>query len=210
MIQLNYSSYFERLNVKRVIFSSGKVQWTTLYLWEQGQNLGRKVLTWGDPCRWAALWKLQSLTALQVSKETRSQDRVGPSWTLEEDPSWEACSRAKARHSWSRVHLQKPRLGGFRFRLDRHPVWRLVCLVRGSGYFKHDARCHLGGRVTPHPGTPLSQGSWVNTTPTHGPNWPSVVEIPWMHLRVKYLHSIDFPFICGKSICFSWFPVFAF
>ena len=60
------------------------------------------------------------------------------------------------------------------------------------------------------PRDPLSQGSWVNTTPTHGPNWPSVVEIPWMHLRVKYLHSIDFPFICGKSICFSWFPVFAF
>ena len=51
----------------------------------------------------------------------------------------------------------------------RCPVWRLICLVRGSGRFKHDARCHLGGRVTPHPGTPLSQGSWVNTTPTHGP-----------------------------------------
>ena len=135
--------------------------------------MGRKVLTRGDLCRWVALCKLQSLTALQVSKETRPQDRVGPSWTLEEDPSWEACSRAKARHSWSRLHFQKPRLGGFRFRLDRCPVWRLICLVRGSGCFKHDARCHLGGRVTPHPGTPLSQGSWVNTTPTHGPRWPS-------------------------------------
>ena len=97
----------------------------------------------------------------------------GSSWTLEEDPSWEACSRAKARHSWSRLHFQKPRLGGFRFRLDRCPVQRLVCLVRGSGCFIHDARCHLGGMVTPHPGTPLSQGSWVNTTPTHGPRWPS-------------------------------------
>ena len=140
-------------------------------------------------------------------------------------PFLRGSSRAKARHSWSRLHFQKLRLGGFRFRLDRRPVRRIVCLVRGSGCFTHDARCQ--GDTPPR--DPLSQGSWVNTTLTHGPpgtpfprgleSTPhslmalsdhQVVEIPRMDLRVKYLHSIDFLFICGKSICFSWFPVFAF
>ena len=84
-------------------------------------------------------------------------------------PFLRGSSRAKARHSWSRLHFQKLRLGGFRFRLDRRPVRRIVCLVRGSGCFTHDARCQ--GDTPPR--DPLSQGSWVNTTLTHGPKWPS-------------------------------------
>ena len=92
----------------------------------------------------------------------------------------------------------------------RCPVWRLICLVRGSGCFIHDARCHLGGMVTPHPGTPFPRDLESTPHPLMAPGDHQVVEIPRMDSRVKYLHSIDFPFICEKSICFSWFSVFAF
>ena len=62
----------------------------------------------------------------------------------------------------------------------------------------------------PTQGPPFPRGLGSTPPPLTAPGDHQVVVIPRMDSRVKYLHSIDFPFICGKSVCFSWFPVFAF
>ena len=62
--------------------------------------------------------------------------------------------------------------------MDRCPVQRLVCLVRGSGCFIHDARCHLGGKVTRHPGTPFPRDLESIPHPLTDPGDHQVVEIP--------------------------------
>ena len=127
----------------------------------------------------------------------------GSSWTLEEDPSWEACSRTKARHSWSRVHFQKPRLADVQCGGSSAWSGAVAALNMMPG-----VTWVAGWHPTQGPLFPRGLGSTPHLLTAPGDH--QVVEIPRMDSRVKYLHSIDFPFICEKSICFSWFSVFAF
>ena len=162
MPNLYSSSYFDRLNVKRVISVLGKVHWTPLYPWEQGQHLGRRswpMVTCAGELLCRNEGSRMSLTC-QVSQGTQVPQRTGR--ILPENQTETLPGRRPQQQRWD--------TGSQGWNSGR-PGWE----VSGSGWT--DVQCQGSSAwseaavaLYTMPGVTL--GSWVNTTPTYGPRWP--------------------------------------